>query len=219
MKIHPAGHSLIFKFLLLLLLLNTTAVVLLKGYAAFKVVVGGVSLLSLFGVAMFFRQPNRRIEALPDGTILCPADGTVVVIEEVMEPEYFKEMRQQVSIFMSLTNVHVNWYPVSGVIRYVKYHAGKYLVAWHPKSSELNERNSIVIGSKKGDILVRQVAGFVARKIYSTACIEQQAEIGNQIGMIKFGSRVDLYLPLDAEIIVELDQKVRGGKTIIGNLV
>ncbi|MDZ7775581.1 MAG: phosphatidylserine decarboxylase [Bacteroidales bacterium] len=130
---------------------------------------------------MFFRQPNRHIEALPDGTIICPADGTIVVIEEVMESEYFKEMRQQVSIFMSITNVHINWYPVSGVIRYVKYHAGKYLVAWHPKSSELNERNSIVIGTQKGDILVRQVAGFVARKIYSTAGIDQKVKKGEQI--------------------------------------
>ena len=119
---------------------------------------------------------------------------------------------------MSITNVHINWYPVSGVIRYVKYHAGKYLVAWHPKSSELNERNSIVIGTQKGDVLVRQVAGFVARKIYSTAGIDQKVKKGDQIGMIKFGSRVDLYLPLDAEIEVALDQKVRGGKTIIGNL-
>ncbi len=218
MKIHPAGYHIITRFLLFLLLINGMVWLLPGSIHAFSMTVSGVSMLLLIGVLMFFRRPERPLISLSDNTILCPADGTIVVIEEVMEPEYFKDMRLQVSIFMSITNVHINWYPINGIIRYVKYHAGKYLVAWHPKSSDLNERNSIVIANHKHEIMVRQVAGFVARKIYSTAKIDQKAEQGHEIGMIKFGSRVDLYLPLGTEINVSLDEKVRGGKTIIGKL-
>ncbi|MFW5974649.1 MAG: phosphatidylserine decarboxylase family protein [Bacteroidota bacterium] len=218
MKIHPAGYHIITKFLLFLLLINGIVWLLPGSIYAFSITISGLSLFLFLGVLMFFRRPKRKPENLPDETILCPADGTIVVIEEVMEPEYFKDMRLQVSIFMSITNVHINWYPLSGVINYVKYHAGKYLVAWHPKSSELNERNSIVIENHIGEIMVRQVAGFIARKIYSTAKIDQKIERGHEIGMIKFGSRVDLYLPLGTELNISLDEKVRGGETIIGKL-
>lgn len=215
-KIHPAGHQIVLRFLLILLLVNSALGFLLKGYITLKIVIGVVSLLSFTGVAMFFRKPDRKVVDAADNLVICPADGTIVVVEEVMESEYFKEMRKQVSIFMSITNVHINWYPIAGMVEYVKYHAGKYLVAWHPKSSEENERNTIVLKGSKGDVLVRQVAGFVARKIVSYAHMDKEVVLGDQIGMIKFGSRVDLYLPLDAEINVELDQKVRGGQTIIG---
>ncbi len=218
MKIHPAGYHIITRFLLFLLLINGLIWLLPGSIIALSITVSGVSMFLFIGVLMFFRRPERPPKSLPDGTIICPADGTIVVIEEVMEPEYFKDMRLQVSIFMSITNVHINWYPLSGVINYVKYHAGKYLVAWHPKSSELNERNSIVIENPHGEVMVRQVAGFVARKIYSTAKIDKKAKRGHEIGMIKFGSRVDLYLPLGSEVNVSLDEKVRGGKTIIGKL-
>lgn len=218
MKIHPAGYHIITKFLLFLLLINGLIWLLPDSIIALSITVSVLSLIFFAGVLMFFRRPERPPENLPENTVICPADGTIVVIEEVMEPEYFKDMRLQVSIFMSITNVHINWYPISGLIRYVKYHAGKYLVAWHPKSSELNERNSIVIANHQHEIMVRQVAGFVARKIYSTAKLEQKVERSDEIGMIKFGSRVDLYLPLGTEVNVALDQKVRGGKTIIGKL-
>ncbi len=218
MKIHPAGNKIVTRLLIVLLLINALFVILIKGYLTAKLVVGLISLLLITGVAVFFRLPNRQIPSLTDDTIICPADGKIVVIEEVMEPEYFKDMRKQVSIFMSLTNVHVNWYPIEGIIRYVKYHAGKYLVAWHPKSSELNERNTIVLEGKHGEVLMQQVAGFVARKIVSYAQTGHHIKRGDQIGMIKFGSRVDLYLPLDTEIQVSLDQKVRAGKTVIGIL-
>ncbi|HKK11099.1 MAG TPA: phosphatidylserine decarboxylase family protein [Bacteroidales bacterium] len=216
MKIHPAGNKIVIRLLIVLILTNSLFVFLLKGYFTAKLIVAIISFLLLFGVAMFFRLPKRHVPELENGTVICPADGTIVVIEETMEPEYFKDMRKQVSIFMSLTNVHVNWYPINGIIRYVKYHAGKYLVAWHPKSSELNERNTIVVEGKDGEILLQQVAGFVARKIVSYAQTGDNIKRGDQIGMIKFGSRVDLYLPLDTEIQVNLDQKVRGGKTVIG---
>ncbi|MEA3504940.1 MAG: phosphatidylserine decarboxylase, partial [Bacteroidota bacterium] len=125
---------------------------------------------------------------------------------------------KQVSIFMSVTDVHVNWYPIQGIVKYVKYHAGKYLVAWHPKSSTENERNTIVIESKKATILMRQIAGYVARKIVSNAKVGDKISCGGKIGIIKFGSRVDLFLPLEAEINVVLGEKVAAGKTIIARL-
>lgn len=216
MKIHPAGNKIVIQLLIVLILTNSLFVLLLKGYMTVKLIVATISFLLFFGVTMFFRIPKRQVPEMGNGTVICPADGKIVVIEETMEPEYFKDMRKQVSIFMSLSNAHVNWYPVNGIIRYVKYHAGKYLVAWHPKSSELNERNTIVVEGKDGEVLLQQVAGFVARKIVSYAKTGDTIKRGDQIGIIKFGSRVDLYLPLDTEIQVNLDQKVRGGKTVIG---
>ena len=163
----------------------------------------------------FFRSPSRPIEP-NENLIIAPADGKVVVIEEVEEPEYFRGKRRQVSIFMSPLNVHVNWYPISGDVQYVKYHPGKYLVAWHPKSSTLNERTSIVVKDSKGrEILIRQIAGAVARRIVYYAKEGQTVVQGDQLGFIKFGSRVDLFLPLDAEIMVGLEESVKGSSTII----
>lgn len=218
MKIHKVGYRVIFKFFVLLLIANIIIGLLLSGYAIWQYIIYGASLIFLIIVGLFFREPKRPFDMDDDGTIICPADGKIVVIEEVEENEFFKDVRRQVSIFMSITNVHINWYPINGLIKYVKYHAGKYLVAFHPKSSEENERNTVVVGNKRGDILFRQIAGYVARKIVSYAEIGQAVERGDQVGIIKFGSRVDLFLPRDASIEVELNQKVTAGKTVIGRL-
>lgn len=174
-----------------------------------------ISLGIFLFTAYFFRNPKRLIEA-EDDIVLCPCDGKVVAIEEVYEPEYFKDKRLQVSIFMSPTNVHVNWTPISGEIKYSKYHPGKYLVAWHPKSSEKNERTSIVIEDDDGvEVLVRQIAGALARRIVNYCEEGKEIEQGKQLGFIKFGSRIDLFLPLDTKLEVDLKQKVKGGKTVI----
>ncbi len=166
-------------------------------------------------VLQFFRDPNRKTP-ISDLSIIAPADGKVVVIEEVEEKEYFKARRKQVSIFMSPLNVHVTRYPVNGVIRYSKYHPGKYLVAWHPKSSEENERTTIVVENPTiGEIMYRQIAGALARRIVNYARVGQQAVQGEDAGFIKFGSRIDIFVPLDMQIQVKLDQAVRGGETVI----
>ena len=166
-------------------------------------------------VVWFFRNPARPV--VPDETaIVCPADGKVVVIEKTLENEYFKDERWQVSVFMSPLDVHVNRYPVSGQVTYFRYHAGKYLVAWHPKSSELNERATVVLKNADGrEILVRQIAGAVARRIVPYAKEGARVSQGDELGFIKFGSRVDIFLPLDAEIKVSLNQKVKGNVDVI----
>jgi phosphatidylserine decarboxylase len=167
-------------------------------------------------VLRFFRVPEREFQSHPD-SILCPADGTIVAIEEVVENEYFMDKRRQVSIFMSPNNVHVNLYPISGRITYTNYWPGSFLVAWHPKSSTENERNTVVIeDSLHGEVLVRQIAGAVARRIVCYAKTNERIEQGFELGFIKFGSRVDLFLPLSATIQVKLEQKVKGGITHIG---
>lgn len=166
-------------------------------------------------ILQFFRDPNRKT-ALNDLHVIAPADGKVVVIEDVEEKEYFKGKRKQISIFMSPLNVHVTRYPVSGVVKYSKYHPGKYLVAWHPKSSEDNERTSIVVENKTlGEVMYRQVAGAVARRIVNYANVGQQVVQGTDAGFIKFGSRLDIFVPLDFEIRVGLNESVRGGETVI----
>lgn len=176
-------------------------------------------LLIFILILQFFRNPARNtLKSFNE--ILAPVDGKVVVIEEVEENEYFKSRRKQVSIFMSPINVHVTRYPASGQITYSKYHPGKYLVAWHPKSSEENERTTIVIKTPKfGEILYRQIAGAMARRIVNYAEEGQSAQQGEDAGFIKFGSRVDLFLPLDCAITVKLNQKVTGAKTCIATLL
>jgi len=169
-------------------------------------------------VAQFFRNPKRNT-IINDKQVLAPVDGKVVVIEEVYEKEYFKEKRLQVSVFMSPLNVHVTRYPISGKVLFSKYHPGKYLVAWHPKASEENERTTIVVENKSlGKILYRQIAGALAKRIVNYAKIDDNAVQGEDSGFIKFGSRVDLFLPLDTKIKVSLNQKVKGGETIISEL-
>ena len=174
-----------------------------------------LALILLIFILQFFRNPKRVINK-NFNDILAPVDGKVVVIEEVDEEEYFKDRRIQVSIFMSPTNVHITRYPSSGVIKYSKYHPGKYLFAWHPKSSEENERTTVVIRTPKfGDILYKQIAGAMARRIINYAEIGENVQQGEDSGFIKFGSRVDVLLPLDSAITVKLNQKVVGGKTCI----
>ncbi|MFT4642348.1 MAG: phosphatidylserine decarboxylase [Candidatus Azotimanducaceae bacterium] len=169
-------------------------------------------------ILQFFRNPKRATD-LNENNVISPVDGKVVVIEEVYEPEFFKDKRLQVSIFMSPLNVHVTRYPISGKVVFSKYHPGKYLVAWHPKASEENERTTNVIENKTiGKILYRQIAGAMARRIVNYAIVDEIVEQGTDAGFIKFGSRVDLFLPLDAKINVVLNQKVKGGQQVIASL-
>ncbi len=173
------------------------------------------ALLLLIIVLQFFRNPKRSVLS-DENHVLAPVDGKVVVIEEVFEGEYFKEKRLQVSIFMSPINVHVTRYPISGLVKFSKYHPGKFLVAWHPKASEENERTTIVVENKTfGEVLYRQIAGALARRIVNYAKEGTKVEQGTDAGFIKFGSRVDIFLPLGTPINVVLNQKAIGGKTII----
>jgi len=169
-------------------------------------------------ILQFFRNPKRNTQ-IDDAHVVSPVDGKVVVIEEVQESEYFKDKRLQVSVFMSPVNVHVTRYPIGGKVLFSKYHPGKYLVAWHPKSSEKNERTTVVVeNSKFGKVLYRQIAGFLARRIVNYAKKDQNVVQGNDAGFIKFGSRVDLFLPLGTKLDIKLNQKVRGGETVIAKL-
>ena len=178
---------------------------------AIKVVV--LSFLML--ILQFFRNP-KRVTNLDENTVVAPVDGKVVVIEEVEEPEYFKDKRLQVSIFMSPINVHVTRYAMGGIIKYSKYHPGKYLVAWHPKASTENERTTVVIENNTfGEVLYRQIAGALAKRIVNYAAEKQNVVQGTDAGFIKFGSRVDLYFPLDTKVNVSLGEVVKGGVQVI----
>lgn len=169
-------------------------------------------------ILQFFRNPKRETQ-INDNNIISPVDGKVVVIEEVLETEFFNDKRIQVSIFMSPLNVHVTRYPTSGNVVFSKYHPGKYLVAWHPKASTENERTTVVVKNKVfGEILYRQIAGAVAKRIVNYAKVDDIATQGDDAGFIKFGSRVDLFLPLNAKINVELNEKVKGGNQIIASI-
>lgn len=175
-------------------------------------------LVFLILILQFFRNPKRHT-ALNDNQVIAPVDGKVVVIEEVMETEFFKEKRLQVSVFMSPINVHVTRYPVSGNVIFSKYHPGKYLVAWHPKASEENERTTVVVDNKTyGKVLYRQIAGALAKRIVNYAKVNDIVVQGADSGFIKFGSRVDVFLPLNTNIKVQLNQKVKGGKSVIAEL-
>lgn len=180
-----------------------------------KMTIEIITLLLLIIILQFFRNPTRTVE-INENHIIAPVDGKVVVIEEVFESEYFKDKRIQVSIFMSPINVHVTRYAISGLVKFSKYHPGKFLVAWHPKASEENERTTIVVENQTfGAILYRQIAGALAKRIVNYAKEGMQVVQGTDAGFIKFGSRVDIFLPLGTPINVELNQKAIGGKTII----
>ncbi|MGJ5643455.1 phosphatidylserine decarboxylase family protein [Formosa sp. S-31] len=169
-------------------------------------------------ILQFFRNPKRK-GTLNDNHVLSPVDGKVVVIEEVFEKEYFKEKRLQVSVFMSPINVHVTRYPIGGEVVFSKYHPGKYLVAWHPKASEENERTTVVVQNKAfGKVLHRQIAGALAKRIVNYAKVGDQVTQASDSGFIKFGSRVDLFLPLGTDVKVKLNDKVKGGESIIAEL-
>ncbi len=177
-----------------------------------------VSTVFLLIILKFFSNPPRHT-LLNEKHVISPADGKVVVIEEVEEPEYFNGKRLQISVFMSPFNVHVNRNPVSGIVSYFKYHPGKYLVAWHPKSSTENERTTTVIKTKsEQEVLFRQIAGALAKRICWYVKEGQPVQQGGEMGFIKFGSRVDIYLPLDAKVNVQLNQKVSGGETVLAEI-
>ncbi|MDO5968793.1 phosphatidylserine decarboxylase family protein [Flavivirga aquimarina] len=177
-----------------------------------------VLLVFLILILQFFRNP-KRYTSINNKQVTSPVDGKVVVIEEVFEKEYFKEKRLQVSVFMSPINVHVTRYPIGGSVIYSKYHPGKYLVAWHPKASEENERTTVVVENETyGKVLYRQIAGALAKRIVNYAKLNDKAQQGGDSGFIKFGSRVDLFLPIDTNVKVKLNEKVRGGESIIAEI-
>jgi phosphatidylserine decarboxylase len=173
-----------------------------------------VTLALLLFLISFFRVPNRKLTK-GDDLVICPADGKVVVIEEIVDEEFFKDRRIQVSIFMSPANVHQNRNPIGGEVVYNQYHKGKYLVAWHPKSSTENERHSVVLRSGRGEILVKQIAGALAKRIVNYLSVGQKAEQSAEYGFIKFGSRVDVLLPVGTKVNVQLNQVVQGGVTVL----
>ncbi len=215
MRIHREGNGTLIGVFIFLLAINTP-IFYWSDSVFLKVFIAIISIILFIFTLQFFRYPSRKIEIIDDNKIICPCDGKVVVIEPTEEQEYFKEKRLQISIFMSPLNVHINWYPVSGVIKYFKYFKGKYLVAWHPKSSTENERTSMVIRTKKKkEILLRQIAGAVARRLVFYSTTEDEVKQGDELGFIKFGSRIDLFLPMDVKIKVKLNEVVTGNETII----
>lgn len=216
MKIHKEGYQIILTAFVILAILTILTVLVLSSLLILMYVVIFACMGMFVFVVRFFRYPQRPISFGPEN-IICPADGKIVAIEEVEEKEYFKGKRIQVSVFMSPNNVHVNFFPIAGKVVYSKYHTGKYLVAWHPKSSEENERTTVVIqGEGKHIVLMRQIAGAVARRIVCYAKENQLAEQGGEMGFIKFGSRVDLLLPVGTIIDVKIGQIVTGRTTVIG---
>ncbi len=218
MGIHKEGYKILIYGFIVLVLLNLLLGILWPENTLMRYTVIFSSMILYIFLLFFFRLPVRHLEPDP-GLIYAPADGKVVVIEETEEKEYFKDLRLQISIFMSAFNMHSNRYPVSGQIKYVKYHPGNYMVAWHPKSSELNERSSIVIETESGaEILVRQIAGAVARRIVTYAKVGQKVRQGDELGFIKFGSRVDIFLPLGTEVEIPILQQVKANKSIIAKI-
>ncbi len=220
MRIHKEGKKFLLKVLAVLVLTNLILWVIFgAGCPTWLCVVSVVSTLLFFFLMNFFRNPERVFENFEDGMIVAPADGTIVVIEPTEEDEYLKERRIQVSIFMSVLNVHANWYPTRGKIVYYTHNDGNFMRANLPKSSTENERSTVVIEtSNKVKILVRQVAGAMARRIVTYAKEGEDCDVNTQMGFIKFGSRVDMYLPLDAEIMVNMKQAVVGNQTVIAKL-
>ena len=213
-RFHKEGY----KIIVIAFILSITGILLAEKFIEIIWVVKAIQIVILaflFIVLQFFRNPKRNTN-LNENTIIAPVDGKVVVIEEVEEPEYFKDKRLQVSIFMSPINVHVTRYAMSGVVKYSKYHPGKYLVAWHPKASTENERTTIVLDNKVfGEVLYRQIAGALAKRIVNYA--EEGTEViqGADAGFIKFGSRVDLYLPIGTELNIKLGDVVKGGTQVV----
>lgn len=215
LKFHPEGSKIILISTLITVLGIFGVDYLLHDTTVIRIIVQCTLLFLLIMILQFFRDPVR-IADNSDNHVLAPVDGKVVVIEEVFEPEYFKDKRLMVSIFMSPINVHVTRYAVNGIVKYSKYHPGKFLVAWHPKASEENERTTVVIENRVyGEIMYRQIAGALAKRIVNYAVEGMRVVQGKDAGFIKFGSRVDLYFPIGTEINVKLGQKAIGNKTII----
>lgn len=215
MTIHREGYKTIAITALLFGVFNLASFTFLSDSLPWLAMLLFVVTLFLFlFIISFFRIPNRVL-TINDGQIICPADGKVVVIEEITDEEYFKDRRIQVSIFMSPANVHVNRNPMSGEVVYNKYHKGKYLVAWHPKSSTENERWSVVTRNSHGEILYKQIAGALAKRICNYTSVGQQVKQCDEYGFIKFGSRVDILLPVGTKVNVSLNQAVKGGVTVL----
>ncbi|HXD78532.1 MAG TPA: phosphatidylserine decarboxylase family protein [Puia sp.] len=218
MTIHREGYKTIAISALVFALINLVSFYFISAHAFWlSTVIFLVTLAVLLFLISFFRVPVRECTSGPE-LVVSPADGKVVVIEEVTDMEYFKDKRLQISIFMSPANVHQNRNPVAGEVVYSQYHPGKYLVAWHPKSSTENERHSVVIRNSQGDILVKQIAGALARRIVNYLSVGQKVEQSAEMGFIKFGSRVDVLLPPDADVQVKLNQAVLGGITVLAKI-
>ncbi|SKB73393.1 phosphatidylserine decarboxylase family protein [Daejeonella lutea] len=218
MTIHKEGYTSIALSILFIFVLNAIVHYFLPDTTWLHWIIYILSFALFVIILQFFRSPNIIVQQNEE-QVICPADGKVVVIEETEETEYLKDRRIQISVFMSPINVHVNRNPISGVVKYSKYHPGKFLVAWHPKSSTENERTTVVIENNKGvSVLFRQIAGALARRIVCYSKEGDAAVQGEQFGFIKFGSRVDLFLPLGTEINVNLNQVVQGGVTVLAHL-
>lgn len=216
--LHKEGKATILITLLVLFALNAGIQFLLPEYVLIQNIVIGISVVLLVIVLQFFRNPSFT-PTIGDNLVVSPADGKVVVIEEVEEAEYFKGKRLQISVFMSPFNVHVNRNPIGGLVRYFKYHPGLYLVAWHPKSSTENERTTTVIEHKNGtEVLFRQIAGALAKRIVWYVKEGEYVAQTGEMGFIKFGSRVDIFLPVGTKVSVALNQKVKGGRTVLAEL-
>ncbi|HET8885163.1 MAG TPA: phosphatidylserine decarboxylase family protein [Salinimicrobium sp.] len=214
---HKEGYKIMIVAILIFIALNLLSVFVFEILWIKQFILVGTTILLLL-IIQFFRNPKRNT-LVNDAHIVAPVDGKVVVIEEVFEKEYFKDQRLQVSIFMSPINVHVTRHPINGVVKYSKYHPGKYLVAWHPKASEENERTTVVIENTViGEVLYRQVAGALAKRIVNYAKVGDEVVQGADSGFIKFGSRVDVFLPLNTPLEVVLNQKVKGGLSIIAKV-
>ena len=215
MRIHKEGYKTIFIIAVIFALINLPSFYYISfHYPWLSWLIFIISFLFLLFIISFFRVPDRKLTK-GDNLVICPADGKVVVIEETIDEEYFKEKRLQVSIFMSPANVHQNRNPVSGEVVYNQYHKGKYLVAWNPKSSTENERHTTVVKTAFGEILYKQIAGAVARRIVNYLAVGQKVEQSSEYGFIKFGSRVDVLLPVGAKVNVKLDEMVQGGVTVL----
>jgi phosphatidylserine decarboxylase len=215
MTIHKEGYKTIAVAALVFGGINVLSFIFLSAKFPLTALLAFVLTLFVFlFLISFFRIPKRVLTINPN-EIICPADGKVVVIEDITDEEYFKDKRVQVSIFMSPANVHVNRNAISGTVKYSHYHSGKYLVAWHPKSSTENERHSVVIENEKGIILVKQIAGALAKRICNYLTVGQQVRQGEEMGFIKFGSRVDILLPLGCKINIKLNEVVKGGVTVL----
>ncbi len=218
MTIHKEGYTSIALCVLFIFITNALIQFYYPQQETLKWIVYIFSAVIFLIILQFFRSPSRSISA-DESQVLCPADGKVVVIEETEETEFLKDKRIQISVFMSPINVHVNRNPISGVVKYFKYHPGRYLVAWHPKSSTENERTTVVTETSNGvAVLFRQIAGAMARRIVWYIKEGDTVEQGKQFGFIKFGSRVDIFVPLGSKINVELGQVVKGGRTVLAEL-
>ena len=218
MTIHKEGYQSIGIAALIFGIINILSFMFISGnYPRTAAIIFTASVFLFLFIVSFFRLPSRS-HTVGEQSVVCPADGKVVVIAEIIDEEYFKDKRIQVSVFMSPANVHVNRNPLSGEVVYSQYHKGKYLVAWHPKSSTENERFSVVIKSDRAEILVKQIAGALAKRIVNYLKVGQTVNQGEELGFIKFGSRVDVILPIGTTINVKLNQVVKGGVTVLATL-